>query len=244
MTLVRRFQEDRVKAAEMKPGPKFLLALALILAADGRVRSQDCRGLSLSEGKNLACTSDSIPAAAEPSALGNHRRVTRYATGFDGDHSLDAAIVAEQVFSRYSLYTVRLQFASGAEQSISVVAPPGGLQLEMRDMSGDSVPNDLVLTSKLLRLPLVVLLNEGHDHLTVAGSPGSFSPDEEGRTSGTREVHHISVLASHGFRLAGLVSSDGFFPPQLQAHAFSPVTVRFTCRSTYFSRSGRAPPCS
>jgi hypothetical protein len=35
----------------------------------------------------------------------------------------------------------------------------------MRDMSGDSVANDLVRTSKLLGLPPIVLLNEGHDHL-------------------------------------------------------------------------------
>jgi hypothetical protein len=44
----------------------------------------------------------------------------------------------------------------------------------MRDMSGDSVANDLVLTSKLLGLPPIVLLDEGHDHLTVASSPGAL----------------------------------------------------------------------
>jgi hypothetical protein len=97
--------------------------------------------------------------------------------GVKADHSLEAAIVAEQVFARYSLYTVRLQFASGAEQSIAITAPPGGLRPEMWDMSGDNVPNDLVLTSRLLRSPLIVLLNDGHDHLTVAVSPDSFASE-------------------------------------------------------------------
>jgi hypothetical protein len=74
------------------------------------------------------------------------------------------------ISARLTLYTVRLQFASGAEQSISVAAPPGALQPEMRDMSGDSVANDLVLSPKLLGLPPIVLLNEGHDHLTARHS--------------------------------------------------------------------------
>ena len=94
--------------------------------------------------------------------MSNPRAVVRYATRFEGDHSLDAATVTESISAPCTLYTVRLQFASGAEQSISVTAPPGGLQPEMRDMSGDSVANDLALTSKLLGLPPIVLLNEGH----------------------------------------------------------------------------------
>jgi hypothetical protein len=228
----------------MKTSPKCLLVLAFTLAVGCRAQAQEV-------GHGQLDARFSKPAAASPSApvsLGslaseNPRAVTRYITGSDGDHSLDAAIVVEQVFAQYSLYTVRLQFASGAEQSISVTAPSGGLQPELRDMSGDSVPNDVVLSSKVLRLPLVVLLNEGHDHLTVASSPGSFSPDD-GRTSGTHQVRHASALVSPGFKSTGLASGSGLFLPQLRENLISPIARRSSRHSNYSSSSGRAPPCS
>jgi hypothetical protein len=66
----------------------------------------------------------------------------------------------------------------------------------MRDRSGE---NDLVLTSKLLGLPPIVLLNEGHDHLTVASSPGAFASGED-RASGSYQVHRASALLSAKFK--------------------------------------------
>jgi hypothetical protein len=97
---------------------------------------------------------------------------------FDGDHSLDAATVIEQPSVGYAKYTVQLHLASGAEQSFVVMAPPGGLQVEMRDMTGDNIPNDVVLRPALLRWLPTVLVNDGHQHFEVAWSgpdPGSFS---------------------------------------------------------------------
>ena len=64
---------------------------------------------------------------------------SRRATDIDGDRVLDVATVVEQPSARYARYTVQLQLASGAEESIAVVAPPGGLQLKMLDMTGDNV---------------------------------------------------------------------------------------------------------
>lgn len=69
-----------------------------------------------------------------------------------------------------------------------VKAPPGGLQLEMQDMSGDNVSNDLVLTSRLMKSQLVVLLNDRHDNLTVAISPG------EGQAAGSNPAYHAVGL--------------------------------------------------
>jgi hypothetical protein len=225
----------------MKPSPGILLALALVLSTGDRAEAQVGSRGQQSTVRNGASTLSSIAVLPQSSRVGNHRGVTHYFTGFDGDHSLDAAIIAEQVFARYSLYTVRLQFASGAEESISVTAPPGGLQPEMRDMSGDSVPNDLVLTSKLLGSTLIVLLNDGHDHFTVVSAPGAFSPDED-RTSGTHQVHHTSALASHGFRSAGLMSGGGLLLLQSKENLIFPFVPRFNRHSSYSSISGRAPP--
>lgn len=226
----------------MKLSPKVLLALAFTVPFGVHARPQDVpRGQLQADLTNHAPAVSSILVAAEPSALGIHSTVTHYATGFDGDHSLEGATVVEQGFAQYTLYTVRLQFASGAEQSVVVTAPPGGLQPEMRDMSGDSVPNDLVLTPKLLGLPLIVLLNEGHDHLTVAISPGSFASDE-GRASGPHQVHRALALLSSGFKRGGINNYGGPHYPQLEEKLLPPLAFLSAKYTGHPSASGRAPP--
>jgi len=226
----------------MKFSPKLLLALALTLSVGVGASAQDVpRGQFEVELTSHAPTVSSIPVAFEPPPLGIHSTVTHYATRLDGDHSLEEATVIEQAFARYTLYTVRLQFASGAEQSVVVTAPPGGLQPEMRDMNGDSVPNDLVLTSRLFGLPLIVLLNEGHDHLTVAISPGSFASDE-GRASGQHQVHRAFALVSSGFKRGGLNSYGGLHHPQREEKLLSTLAFLSAMYAEHPSASGRAPP--
>jgi hypothetical protein len=176
----------------------------------------------------------------ESPALPNHTRVTRFVTRFDGDHSLNTAIVAEQVFGRYTLYTVRLQFASGAEQSLAITAPPGGLQPAMRDMNGDSIPNDLVLSSGLLHLPVVVLLNEGHDHLTVANSPGSLGSNE-GQASGSRQAQRAPATVPSGLKLGRPITGGRLLHPQSQDLLSSHTRISAEW-SDYPTVSGRAPP--
>src|SRR5579862_3751346 len=121
------------------------LALVLVFTLPGSVSA-------------LAQSSMALPSSESP-ASGTDRLVAHYALGFRGDRSLDLATVVEEAIAPSTLYIVQLQLSSGAEQSIAVAAPPGGLQLEMRDMTGDRVPNDLVLTPTLLRWPLTVLVN-------------------------------------------------------------------------------------
>lgn len=226
----------------MKLSPKVLLALAFTLSVGVRARSQDvAQGQLSADNSHLAPAISSVPGDSEPSALSDQRRVTRYATRFAGDHSLDTTTVTEQVFASHTFYAVHLQFASGAEQSIVVTAPPGGLQPEMRDMNGDSVPNDLVLTSRLLRIPLVVLLNEGHDHLTVAISPDSFTTGE-GRASGPHQAHRALALVSPGFKRGGLTSYGGLHNPQLEEKLLSSLASLSAKYAEHPTASGRAPP--
>jgi hypothetical protein len=227
----------------MKLLAKLSLTLALALSMEASAWPQEVvRGQVQVRVVKRASVRSSTPAAPVSSTMGNYRGTTRrYATEFDGDHSLEAATVAEQVFAQYSLYTVRLQFASGAEQSIAVTAPPGGLQPEMRDMSGDSVPNDVVLTSKLFHWPLVVLLNDGHDHLTVAISPESLASGED-QASGPHQAPRASPLVSSGFKTGGLTNGGGLFLPRLQEDLFSPIVQIVVMLADYTSSSGRAPP--
>jgi len=226
----------------MKLSTRVLVMLALAVSVGAAARLEDVlQGQVQAELTSQAHTVSSTLVACDPSPLGIHLKVTHYATGFDGDHSLQEATVVEQAFARYTLYTVRLQFASGAEQSVVLTAPPGGLEPEIRDMSGDSVPNDLILTPRLFRLPLIVLLNEGRDHLTVAIAPGSFTSGE-GRASGPHQTHLASALVTSGFKKAQLPNCGSTPDPQLKESLLSPLTRAPASHADGSSASGRAPP--
>jgi hypothetical protein len=225
----------------MKARAKFLIALVLGLGVGERGRAQELGRGQLQFGLRHAEFAMPSSPGLGSSGVGKQAEVTRYVTGFDGDHSLNAATVAEQVFARYAQYTLRLQFASGREQSIAVTGPPGGLQPEMRDMSGDSIPNDLVFTSSLLRSPLVVLLNDGHDHLTVAISPGSFA-SSDGRASRPRQAHRISTLVTSRFKPRGNTGRSSPFLQLFEENLPSSIAPTFARRVELASRPGRAPP--
>jgi hypothetical protein len=240
----------------MKFRSPFALALAVAVSVTASARAQDLRATRLPT--NVGRMAPAPPGDRQTARLqtvdgqtgdlqidaplaGYHQRIIRYTTESDGDHSLDAATVAEQVCGRYTRYVVRLQFASGHEQSIAVTAPPGGLQPEMRDMSGDHVANDVVLTSKVLRSPLVVLLNDGHDHLTVEVPAGSFSTDENGATGG-HPAHHASALASLRFKLPGLGNEGAVGISELQERIPFSIATLPNDHAMLASHAGRAPP--
>ena len=235
--LVVEIRAQRYKATAMKPRLILLFMLVFLSSAGVRAHSQGLgqRQPLTADNCNHSCSVQVGPESP------NHIRVTRFVTRFDGDHSLNTAIVAEQIFGRYTLYTIRLQFASGAEQSLAITAPPGGLQPAMRDMSGDSIPNDLVLRSGLLRLPLVVLLNEGHDHLTVASSPGSLGSDE-GRASGSRQAQRALATVPSGPRLGRPTTGGKLLHPPSQEILLSSRTRISALWADYPTISGRAPP--
>jgi hypothetical protein len=220
------------------------LALTLILSAGAREPSEDMSRSRAHEGlSNTPSKSLSTPLAPESAPLGNRREVTSFVMDLEGDHSLDVATVVEQVFSGYASYTVQLHLASGAEQSIVVKAPPGGLQIEMHDMTGDQVPNDLVLRPALLCWLPTVLLNDGHDHFAVAISsdpPDSLSSGQE-LASGGNDGRATAALISSCLKVGGLPHSEEFFQ-QFREHLHSSSIAVAVLRSEYTSSSGRAPP--
>jgi len=167
---------------------------------------------------------------------------TQEIVGIDGDRGLDAAAIVKQNLSPATRYTIHLRLAGGADQFIAVTAPPGGLQFEVRDMTGDNVRNDLVLRPALVHWPLIVLLNDGHDHFTVAISATLPSSLDSGRrASGAQQVPETVALVystSRASRLAG----NGQSVPKLRQHFLSPLSQRVTNLAGYTSVSGRAPP--
>jgi hypothetical protein len=171
-------------------------------------------------------------------------QVKNYFLDFAGDHSLNAATVIEQSVAGYANYTVQLRLASGAEQSVVVAAPPGGLQIEMQDMTGDHVPNDVVLRPALLRWPPTVLVNDGHDHFSIVVSgadPGSFS-SRENLGSRPRETQTFACLRSSGFKSIQLPQSERMLVPQLQQTLVSSFKQSFAWGMEHASSSDRAPP--
>lgn len=170
--------------------------------------------------------------------------ITNYFMDFDGDHSLDLATVIEQSSAGYTKYIVQLHLASGSEQSVVVSAPPGGLQVEMHDMTGDKVPNDVVLRPALLRWLPTVLVNDGHEHFEVVMSgtdPNYFSSNGD-LGSRRRDSQTFALLMSSGFKAVRLPSSRRQFDSQLLHPFSSPFTQTGTDRLGHASSPSRAPP--
>jgi hypothetical protein len=182
--------------------------------------------------------------APAPVGFDDRKEVRRYFMDFDGDHSLDVATVTEQPLGGFARYTVRLHLASGAEQSIDLTAPRGGLQLEMHDMTGDKVPNDLLLRPAFLRLLPTVLVNDGHDHFAVAISGPHSSSLSCGQEVAPREGDDQGTFAllTLGFKTSDLMNGRGLFLPQVQEEILSTPTKVSTKSLDYSFLSGRAPP--
>ncbi len=220
------------------------LALTLALSAGTREKSEDAHRGPIQAGVN-EIVSEPVPTsvATEAPTLDNRKEVTRYVMDSEGDHSLDVATVVEQVFSGYASYTVQLHLASGAEQSIALTAPPGGLRLEMHDMTGDKVPNDLVLMPALIHWLPTVLINDGHDHFKVVISnhpPDSLSCGQDLESRGS-DARGTAALTSSGFKAGGLTRGRELFP-QLREILLAAATQAFVPRWEITTSSGRAPP--
>lgn len=204
------------------------------------------RAAATSRGSHRGDARSNLPASGGPatSVSNHHSEIRNYFMDFDGDHSLEVATVIEQPSAGYTKYTVRLRLASGTEQSVEVSAPPGGLQVEMHDMTGDKVPNDVVLRPALARWLPTVLVNDGHEHFDVAISgtdPSTFSSNEDlGSRSGDPQT--FALLISSGFKAVHLPNSRRLFDQQLQECPFSFINQTVSDRLCHASSSGRAPP--
>lgn len=96
---------------------------------------------------------------------------------FDGDLCPDLARVQAGASTRDGTdYWIQLQLSAAGRQSIWLVAPGGGLKIEMRDVNGDHAV-DLLLSTTFGQL-VAVLLNDGHGSFSRAALsefPSAFS---------------------------------------------------------------------
>ncbi len=236
----------------MKPMAKFAIAVRLVRWATASllilVFGMATAVRALGGGRELHSTDSSgnglVNAARTNFKSNNNLEVTNYLMDYAGDHSLDIATVIEQPSPGYTKYTVQLHLVSGAEQSVILSGPPGGLRVEMRDMTGDKIPNDVVLRPALIRWVPTVLVNDGTGNFRVAVSgrdPSSFSSNED-LGSRKRDTQTFALMLSSGFKAVHPLNSRRPLDPPLQECLLYAFAGSMSARLDHATSSGRAPP--
>src|SRR5579872_2860777 len=161
----------------------------------------------------------------------------------DADSALGAEALVSENLGPSTGYTIDVRLADGSEQLIPITAPPGGLELQVRDMTGDNIQNDLVVRPTLTHWPLIVLLNDGPNHFTVAiSAPLPSAMDSGSRLSRSQHVPDGTVLVSFTSKAGTSASDRQFLVPKLQQGFLSSFTQSSTNQTDRISVSGRAPP--
>lgn len=165
---------------------------------------------------------------------------------FDGDFHPDLARVqAGTTTSGNTDYWIQLQLSAAGPQSIRVVAPAGGLQIEARDVNGDHAV-DLVLTTTSLRQPVAIFLNDGHGSFSrVASSdfPDAFSNSTTNWASACDQSTDAVGIPPRS-RTNICLSAKAHSNVPLLAESISPSRTEFLFGSFVISHAGRAPPAS
>lgn len=184
------------------------------------------------------------PSVLEVSGTHSLRENANYRMELEDSRNLSIATEVEETGSGLVHYAVRLHLDSKREQLIEVTAPPGGLEPEIRNMTGDSTRNDLLLTPALFCWPPTVLVNDEHDHFEVAIS-GLSSDSIASRaqlTSGTGSPQGAAGLISSGFDTVRTAPSQALSRPQMRGTPLASVNKRCALNPDGSSNSGRAPP--
>lgn len=162
---------------------------------------------------------------------------------FDGDHRPDLATVQTGRDSLATGYWIQLQLSATGRKSFQLVAPPGGVVIEARDVNGDHAV-DLVLSTAWFRQPVAIFLNDGHGSFLRAepsAFPAAFSQshtnwsptsDERAEAVGCPPQSQDGSYCEAKELHRGQPSACSVRPPRL-ALLFGPAL------SSY---SGRAPP--
>jgi hypothetical protein len=163
---------------------------------------------------------------------------------FDGDHRPDlVGVQAGQGDLARTKYWIQLQLSAAGRQSISLVAPSGGLQIAARDVNGDQIP-DLILTTAWLRQPVAIFINDGHGAFTraePAAYPEAFRESQTNWNSFANQVADavgVPPPSQDGACIAIARSRH----TTSQASDISPLHRGFFPGPFLISQRGRAPP--
>jgi hypothetical protein len=163
---------------------------------------------------------------------------------FDGDLRPDVADVqVGRSDVSFTDYWIQLQLSAAGRQTILVVAPSGGLQIDARDVNGDHAL-DLVLTTTWLRQPVAILLNDGRGNFSRVDPTAFPEVFSEPKTSWGFAAHQAPDMVGvppqpragiwpTTTRLPRVGSRAGAIPPSNCAFLLNPFLI---------SQPGRAPP--
>jgi hypothetical protein len=163
---------------------------------------------------------------------------------FDGDLKPDLANVESgQSDVSSTNYQIQLQLSATGRQTFQVVAPMGGLQIVASDVNGDNAL-DLVLTTKWLRQPVAILLNDGHGNFSrmpPAAFPEAFRESKGSWGSATDRA--IDAVAVPPQSREEICSENRLLLHRLLPSRFSSgLHPRFDLSAFLISHFGRAPP--
>jgi hypothetical protein len=163
---------------------------------------------------------------------------------FDGDHRLDlASIQTGRDGCGGSAYWIQFQLSTAGRQSIQLVAPPGGLRIEARDVNGDHAV-DLVFTTAWFRQPIAILLNDGHGSFSRADPTAFaelFSEPKTNWVSGRRLAAAAVGLPPQSRARVDKAEKDALQQRSSAGLILSSVPA-FPAETFLFSSAGRAPP--
>jgi hypothetical protein len=163
---------------------------------------------------------------------------------FDGDRRPDlASIQAGPNSSGTTNYWIQLQLSSVGRQSLRLVAPVGGLQIEARDVNGDHAV-DLVFTTAWFNQPVAVLLNNGHGGFSRVEPdvfPGAFSKSTTNWVAFSHQVTDAFGIAPQSG--AGICpEARNLLHGRAPTSSISLSSRGFHVSPILISHPGRAPP--
>jgi hypothetical protein len=163
---------------------------------------------------------------------------------FDGDHHLDLASIQDgHSASDTSIYWIHFRFSTAGQQSIQLVAPPGGLRMEARDVNGDHAV-DLVFTTAWFRQPVAILLNDGHGSFSRAeptAFPSAFSESQTLWAAG-RHLFAAAVALPPQSRARVAEAEMASLHQRSPTRLILPSGPNVPSDTFLFFSAGRAPP--
>jgi hypothetical protein len=165
---------------------------------------------------------------------------------FDRDSRPDlASVQIGQSDTRNSLYRIDFHMTSGALYAVDIAAPNGGLQLESRDVNGDTYP-DVVVTTYWTKQPVAILLNDGTGSFTRSEPsefPNAFKNSESFLVSSFTTSKEPAALCWRTFS-GDCASSEPSFAERLARERALPTLGCLCSCMEDGSVLGRAPPVS
>jgi hypothetical protein len=211
------------------------LALLLFLAVAGG---------SASAKLDVGNASATLPVTASLSARSAGSDSPFALADFDGDLQPDLASVQAGANNQDKTdYRIQLELSTAGRESIRLVAPSGGLEIEARDVNGDHAI-DLVVSTAGNGRPVAIFLNDGHGTFSraePAAFPGAFGESKTNWAAAPGvAANALGVTPQSGSNISS--NEKDSLHDRSPAGFVAPSSAGFPLNFFIASHAGRAPP--